>query len=130
MGALIIEPIPCLKDNYAYLIHEEGSKEAFLVDPSEAAPTRAALARRGLVLRGILATHHHMDHVGGIPELLDETPDPTPVVVGFAGDRGRIPGQTAFVEAPVDRFAAAGLTVAGRALVVRHIPGHTRGAMA
>jgi hydroxyacylglutathione hydrolase len=130
MGTLIIEPIPCLKDNYAYLVRDSDSADAYLVDPSEAGPPAAALAERKLVLRGILATHHHPDHVGGIPELAERWREGLAYVAAFAGDRGRIPGQTVFVEAPADRFVTTDLRVAGRTLVVRHIPGHTRGAMA
>jgi hydroxyacylglutathione hydrolase len=130
MSSLIIEPIPCLKDNYAYLIHEQGGSDAYVVDPSEAAPVIEALQKRGLVLRGILATHHHPDHVGGIPALVERDGASLSYVAAFAGDRGRIPGQTVFIEAPGDSFAPTDLKVAGRTLVVRHIPGHTRGAMA
>jgi hydroxyacylglutathione hydrolase len=130
MGTLVIEPIPCLKDNYAYLIHDSDSKDAYLVDPSEGGPPGAVLERKGLTLRGMLATHHHPDHVGGIPELAQRYQKDLQFVAGFAGDRGRIPGQTVFVEAPADRFVATDMLVAGRTLVVRHIPGHTRGAMA
>jgi hydroxyacylglutathione hydrolase len=130
MSKLVIDAVPCLKDNYAYLIHEEGARVAFVVDPSEAEPVMAALAQRGLVLRGILATHHHPDHVGGIPELVERAGAPLAFVAGFAGDRGRIPGQTVFLEAPADAYQPTDLKVAGRTLVVRHIPGHTRGAMA
>jgi hydroxyacylglutathione hydrolase len=130
MGELIIEAIPCLKDNYAYLIHEAGAPDGYLVDPSEAGPPGAALRRNDLALRGILATHHHPDHVGGIVELARAAGDGLAFVAAFAGDRGRIPGQTVFIEAPGDRFVATDLVIGGRTLVVRHIPGHTRGAMA
>jgi hydroxyacylglutathione hydrolase len=130
MGPLIIEPIACLKDNYAYLIFAHGQKDGFLVDPSEAGPPAAALEGHGLQLRGILATHHHPDHVGGIPDLAARWRDSLEYVAGFAGDRGRIPGQTVFLEAPADRFVTTPLAVAGRNLLVRHIPGHTRGALA
>jgi hydroxyacylglutathione hydrolase len=127
---LVIDPIPCLKDNYAYLVYQQGSGDGFVVDPSEAAPVNRALEQRQLTLRGILATHHHPDHVGGIPDLVARWAGSIRYVAAFAGDRGRIPGQTSFVEAPADRFLVTDLEVAGRTLVVRHIPGHTRGAMA
>jgi hydroxyacylglutathione hydrolase len=135
MAQLIITPVPCLKDNYAYLIHEDGAsggglRDAYVVDPSEADPVSEALARAGLILRGILATHHHPDHVGGIPQLVERASKPLAFVAAFAGDRGRIPNQTVFVEAPNDRFAVTDIELAGRKLIVRHIPGHTRGAMA
>ena len=128
--ALVIEPIACLKDNYAYLLFSEGSSDGFLVDPSEAGPPAQALKRHGLTLRGILATHHHPDHVGGIPDLVALAGGSVRFVAGYAGDRGRIDGQTVFVDAPADRFVATALEVAGRTVMARHIPGHTRGAMA
>jgi hydroxyacylglutathione hydrolase len=130
MGSLVIEPIACLKDNYAYLIHAVGGTDAFLVDPSEAEPVAAVLARQNLVLRGILATHHHQDHVGGISELVAQWGSSLAFVAGHVSDRGRIPQQTIFSAAPTDRFVATELKIAGRPLLARHIPGHTRGAIA
>ena len=130
MGTLVIEAIPCLKDNYAYLVRDSEGADAYLVDPSEAGPTAAALAARKLTLRGIFATHHHHDHVGGISELAERFRDVIRFVAGHASDRGRIPDQTSFVEAPADRFVATDLRAAGQAVVARHIPGHTRGAIA
>jgi hydroxyacylglutathione hydrolase len=120
--SLVITPIACLKDNYAYLIRD--GSDAWVVDPSEAAPVRAALG--GLTLRGILATHHHHDHVGGIQELAKGDT----WVAAHGSDRGRVPGQTVFVEAPVGRFVASGLLVGGRPVLAMHIPGHTLGAVA
>ena len=130
MGTVTIDPIACLKDNYAYLIHEQGGTDAFVVDPSESEPVATALERAGLTLRGILATHHHVDHVGGIAGLVELWGDSLRYVAGFAGDRGRLPGQTHFLQAPRERYLPTELQVAGRTLLVRHIPGHTRGAMA
>lgn len=130
LGTLIIEPIACLKDNYAYLIRDSKSSDAYLVDPSLAEPCAAVLARDGLTLRGILATHHHVDHVGGIVELVQRWGDSLQFVAGHAGDRGRIPQQTLFADAPADRFVATDRLVAGRTLIARHIPGHTRWAIA
>lgn len=125
---LQIEPIACLEDNYAYLIYRSGHTEAYLVDPSEAAPPRQALARRGLTLRGILCTHHHWDHVGGIEALAADAPGLW--VAGSAHDRGRIPRQTHFITAPEGAFAPTELTLFGRVLQASLIPGHTLGAIA
>jgi hydroxyacylglutathione hydrolase len=123
---LLIEAIPCLSDNYAYLIYDDGANDAYVVDPSEAAPVTAALNERRLRLRGILATHHHQDHVGGIAVLADGGA----WVAGHAEDRGRIPRQTIFLDAPMGNFVPAGVSLAGRPLMGMHIPGHTRGAIA
>jgi hydroxyacylglutathione hydrolase len=130
LGTLLIEPIACLKDNYAYLIRDSESSDAYLVDPSEAEPCASVLARDRLTLRGILATHHHVDHVGGIADLVQRWGDSLQFVAGHAGDRGRIPQQTLFADAPADRFVATDRLVAGRTLIARHIPGHTRWAIA
>ncbi|HEU4405904.1 MAG TPA: hydroxyacylglutathione hydrolase [Polyangiaceae bacterium] len=115
-------PVPCLRDNYAYLIEGRRPGEAVVVDPSEAPPVLAALEREGLRLAGVWATHHHWDHVGGIAELaraFEGVP-----VVAYEGDRARIEGATELVAAGAT-FEALGLDVR-----VLHIPGHTLGAVA
>ncbi len=126
---VVIEPIPCLHDNYAYLVHAEGSDEAWLVDPSEVGPPARVLAERGLKLVGILATHHHVDHVGGIAELVAQHPE-CGTVAGHVHDKGRIPGQTVLADAPAGEFVSTSLVVAGRPVLAAHIPGHTLGAIA
>ncbi len=130
MSTLRIEAIPCLRDNYAYLISDP-SDNVWIVDPSEPDPLLRALAQRPeLTLRGILATHHHHDHVGGIDALVESVGESRPWVAGHASDRGRIPGQTVFVEAPVDLFVRSGIEIGGRPLMAMWIPGHTTGAIA
>lgn len=130
MSTLRIDAIPCLRDNYAYLITDSGG-DAWIVDPSEPAPLVKALADRpGLALRGILATHHHHDHVGGIEALVASAGDAPPWVAGHASDRGRIPRQSVFVDAPEDRFVVTGIALGGRPLLAMWIPGHTTGAIA
>jgi hydroxyacylglutathione hydrolase len=120
--AVRVVPVPCLKDNYAYIVHADGSRRALVVDPSEDDPVAAALAREGLGLAAILDTHHHHDHVGG-NEGLARRFGGVPIVAG-ATDEGRVPGQTRGVVHD-ERFEAAGLSI--RAL---HVPGHTSGAIA
>lgn len=63
-----ISLIPAFKDNYIWLLVHD--RQAFVVDPGDAAPVIARLEADGLDLRGILVTHHHADHQGGIGELL------------------------------------------------------------
>lgn len=125
---LTIEPVPCLRDNYAYLLRDAQSGEIWLVDPSEAEPPARAIAASGGRLRAILATHHHHDHVGGIDELVRGHDDVW--VAGHASDRGRIPEQSVFVDAATDEWQDTGRELAGRKLLGLHIPGHTRGAIA
>jgi hydroxyacylglutathione hydrolase len=113
--------IPCLSDNYAYLVHADGAKEAFVIDPSEAGPVASALEREGLALVAIVNTHHHWDHVGGNEELRTRYGDLP--VYAHASDVGRVPGQTERVE------EGRALHLAGLDLRPLHVPGHTLGAV-
>ncbi|HEY0266401.1 MAG TPA: hydroxyacylglutathione hydrolase [Rhizomicrobium sp.] len=119
MPAAEIEIVPCLSDNYAYLV--KSGDHCAVVDPSEAAPVRAALARRGWRLTHILNTHHHPDHTGGNLALKDET---GALVVGPGKDAARIPG----LDIGVDE--ASGWDFDGRKVAVLEVPAHTRGAIA
>ncbi len=69
--ALTVLAIPAFNDNYLWLIHN--GVHAAVVDPGDAAPIFAALATHELVLSAILLTHHHADHIGGVPALLQHT---------------------------------------------------------
>lgn len=86
---LNVELIPCLTDNYAYLLHDPGEKLCAVVDPSEPGPVKRALAARELKLTHILNTHHHFDHTGGNVPLKEEF---GAIVAGSEKDRARIPG--------------------------------------
>ncbi|HEY3254018.1 MAG TPA: hydroxyacylglutathione hydrolase [Polyangiaceae bacterium] len=114
--------VPCLSDNYAYVLLAPGSKRAVVVDPSESGPIERALRELGVTLGAILATHHHADHVGGNSALAQRFPGIQ--VFGYASDRGRIPAQTDFVE------NGATINVEGLSFRALHIPGHTLGAVA
>ena len=114
---LSIEPVPCLSDNYAYLIHDPAAKLTAIVDPSEPGPVKKALAARGLKLTHILNTHHHLDHTGGNVPLKEEF---GAQVVGPGKDRDRIPG----IDVGVDE--ATGWTFGAQAVRVLEIPAHTR----
>jgi len=89
MSTLQIDPVPCLKDNYAYLVYDRGEAVCGVVDASEAEPVKRALESRKLKLTHILSTHHHMDHVGGNLALKQAF---GVQVVGAAKDAARIPG--------------------------------------
>jgi hydroxyacylglutathione hydrolase len=116
--AMQIEVVPCLSDNYAYLV--KAGAHCAVVDPSEAGPVNAALDRLGWEPNYILNTHHHIDHVGGNLELKKEY---AATVVGPGKDAARIPG----LDVGVDE--ASGWEFAGTKVRVLEVPGHTRGAI-
>ncbi len=66
----IIHTIRAFQDNYIWLFHAENSTSAYVVDPGDAAPVERALAEFQLNLAGILITHHHYDHTGGVAQLV------------------------------------------------------------
>jgi hydroxyacylglutathione hydrolase len=117
-----IAPVPCLSDNYSYLVWNEGGREAVVVDPGEAGPVLEALQARHLELVGVLATHRHADHVGGVSELVRRFGALR--VFGHRSDQGRLLALTDTVDQGED------FEVAGLRFHVLHVPGHTRGAVA
>ena len=91
-----IVTIPCLKDNFAYLLICTKTQQAAVVDPSEAIPVINEIESQGVQLTTILNTHHHWDHVGGNQDLNAKYPQL--FIFGHELDRGRIPGQTEFLK--------------------------------
>lgn len=91
-----IIPIPVLADNYAYLLIDEATNEAGVVDPSEAGPVAEAVKREGVKFAAIINTHHHWDHVGGNEELVKEFPGLK--VYGHKRDKDRTPAITNLVD--------------------------------
>ncbi|MEL7257284.1 MAG: hydroxyacylglutathione hydrolase [Pseudomonadota bacterium] len=118
---LQIETIPCLSDNYAYLAHDPSTGETAVVDVPEAAPILNALKEKGWRATQVLITHHHADHVQGLPELLAKH---DAKVVGHAADAARLP--------PLDQAVNEGDTVSigGETGHVIDVSGHTVGHIA
>lgn len=116
---LAVLTVPAFKDNYLWLIHD--GVHAAVVDPGDGQPILDALQENGLTLTAILLTHHHADHIGGVPLLLEHTRVP---VFGPANDG------IAAVTHPLkegDRIDVPGLELA---LSVLDVPGHTLGHIA
>ena len=109
--------VPVLRDNYIFVV-VAADKRAAVVDPAIAEPVQQLLTSRGLNLALILHTHHHSDHIGGTPQLLQQWP--AAEVWAATSDRERIPWQTRGL------VAGDALNLFGRSMQVLEVPGHTR----
>ena len=113
-----IQIIPCLQDNYTYLVIDEKNNTACVIDPSEANPVIKYLEKNKIKLKFILNTHHHYDHVGGNQKLKEKY---GASIIGYKEDKERIPGIDIFVDDQEtwinENFEAK----------VIHVPGHTLG---
>jgi len=114
-------PIPCLNDNFAYLLICAETNEAAVVDPSEYKPVFKEVQKRKVTLTTIFNTHHHWDHVGGNDELSRHFPGIK--IHAHISDRDRVPGQTDFLED--GDFVQFGNQKGS----ILHNPGHTSGAI-
>ncbi|MCT4553932.1 MAG: hydroxyacylglutathione hydrolase [Pelagimonas sp.] len=116
---LDIVTVPCLEDNYAYLVN--GPDGVAVIDAPEAAPIIAALDARGWIPGVIMITHHHWDHVQAIDELKQKYGC---MVMGPEAEKDKLP--------PMDHYLAAGQTGGSGdgAMEVIPVPGHTLGHIA
>jgi hydroxyacylglutathione hydrolase len=119
---LKLDTVACRTDNYAYLLHDEETGRTALIDAPEAAPILARLEQKGWALHEVWITHHHGDHVEGLPDLQTHHPDLT--VTGGASDANRLP--------PLDRSVKGGeaFDFAGHEVQVLDVSGHTVGHIA
>ena len=116
-----IVTIPCLSDNYAFLIVRDG--KAAVVDVPEAAPIAREVAARGLNVTDIILTHHHADHIQGLDELRASLGGDIRVI-GHSADAQRLP--------PLDLAVGDGdvVDVLGSEVQVMDVSGHTIGHLA
>ena len=115
-----IEIIPCLNDNYSYLISEKETDTISIVDPSEF-ETCDKIIKKYNKLDYILNTHHHADHVDGNLKLKEKYGSK---ILGFGLDKNRIPGIDVFLkEGQIQK-------IGNLEFKVIFIPGHTNGHIA
>ena len=117
---MIIEIIPCLSDNYSYLIHEKKLNTVSIVDPSEF-KTCDEVIKKYKKLDFILNTHHHADHVGANLELKKKY---NSKILGSDSDKNRIPGIDIFLKENQKQ------KIGNLEFEVIFIPGHTKGHIA
>ncbi len=115
---LEIHQIPCLSDNYGYLVRDAASGAVATIDTPDAEAINAALDARGWTLTHILNTHHHWDHAGGNLALKEKW---NCEIIGPRGEADKIPG--------LDRAVSDGDKVAlgDSEAEVFDTPGHTAG---
>ena len=115
---LLLTTIPCLKDNYAFLLHDSATGDTALVDAPEVAPILSALSQNDWKLSQILLTHHHSDHIAGAEEIAAAT---GAQILGAATDAHRLP--------PLNTQLTDGdsVQVGSETGSVMAIPGHTIG---
>ena len=115
---LNIEIIPCLSDNYSYLLCDKDTNVVAIIDPSDFNTCDKIINKKYNKLDYILNTHHHFDHVGGNQELKKKY---NSIVVGYKDDEKRIPDIDVLVDEnqiwKADNFEAK----------IIYIPGHTTG---
>ncbi|WP_027966808.1 hydroxyacylglutathione hydrolase [Halomonas halocynthiae] len=111
---LSVTPIPAFHDNYIWMLRQDSQREVCVVDPGDAAPVIAALDAENLTLASVLITHHHADHTGGLPELVERY---APHVIG--------PHNSEI--ANIDQHVGDGddIRMLGRLFEVIEVPGHT-----
>ncbi|RWS15291.1 hydroxyacylglutathione hydrolase-like protein [Dinothrombium tinctorium] len=85
--------LPALSDNYMYLIVDETSKEAAIVDPVEPVKVQEAVNQHSVKLSTVLTTHHHWDHSGGNADLVKMMPN-----LKVCGGDSRVPAITKTVK--------------------------------
>ena len=119
---MAIHIVPQLSDNFAYLIVDDSSRKAAIVDCAEADKVLDAAKQYGVELIAVLTTHWHPDHSGGNKDMVAKVSGLK--VYGASAENGRIPALTN----PV----SDGDTVKIGALEARviGIPAHTNGHVA
>ena len=136
MPKLAVTTVPAFDDNYLWLVHAPADpQQVVVVDPGDATAVKAALQAQGLVLAGILVTHHHGDHIGGVHALVaahglhgnlgSPLPPAGPLPVFGPGNED-IEGITH----PVQGGDRVELPALGLSFAVLAVPGHTRGHIA
>jgi hydroxyacylglutathione hydrolase len=112
-----LTPLPAFNDNYIWMMRV--GHRAWVVDPGQAEPVTQALKNQGLELEGILITHHHGDHIGGVSALRAAT-----------GAQVHGPAKEAIPRPFHPHQSGDAINVMGTTFNVMEVPGHTAGHIA
>ena len=115
-----VEIIPCLSDNFSYLIQDKESDKVSIVDPAEYKACDNVI-KKYKKLDFILNTHHHADHVDGNLELKKKY---NSKILGFELDKDRIPGIDILLKEDQKH------KIGELEFEVIFVPGHTKGHVA
>ena len=118
---LNVEIIPCLNDNYSYLLCDKDTNAVAIIDPSDFSACDKIITKKYNKLDYILNTHHHFDHVGGNQKLKEKYKSK---VLGSEIDKDRIPG------IDITLKEKQNFKIGNASFEVIFIPGHTKGHIA
>jgi len=121
LAKINIETIPCLNDNYSYLVYDKETKTVTIIDPSDFETCDKIIKSKYKKLDYILNTHHHHDHVGGNEKLKMKY---NSTILGYEGDKDRIPY--------IDKFLSnnQNFKIGDLNFLAIFVPGHTKGHIA
>ncbi|KAJ0487635.1 putative hydroxyacylglutathione hydrolase [Helianthus annuus] len=110
--------IPCLEDNYSYLVIDENTKQGAVVDPVEPEKVIGVAKENGVELKLVLTTHHHWDHAGGNEKIKELVPG----IKVYGGSIDNVKGCTNKVENGDKLSLGADINI-----LSLHTPCHTKG---
>ena len=145
---LMIEGLPLwLAQTNAWIVAPDGpGGECVLIDcPPDPTSILDRVKHHGLKLVALLSTHGHVDHIGGVTEVVKAQPGPLPVhihdadkhmlldPVGSSGGFGRYLEQAGLDVRPPELIESIDdgqvIKGAGMTFTALHTPGHTKGSV-
>jgi len=121
-----VTAITAFSDNYIWAIGSNDNNQLVLVDPGDAQVCIDYIENHNQILSGILITHHHPDHVGGINALVEYCKQNSWSLTIYGPSNENIPQR----DIPLIEGDVVDLSSIGIKLEVLDLPGHTAGHIA